>query len=112
MQGRWLPASQLAALICRELPNEEANRHKFATSRQCQRNRNETGRGLRKGAEVMHLHRAAALFAGLDLDAEDAFEPLRPIHRDMLWHRTALPCPRPADPSRPRLATTICARKR
>jgi hypothetical protein len=37
------------------------------------------------------LHRAAAVFAGLELDAEDAFEPLRSSHREALWHRIALP---------------------
>jgi len=30
------------------------------------------------------LHRPAALLAGFDLDAEDAFEPLRPAHRYVL----------------------------
>ena len=37
------------------------------------------------------LHRAAALLAALDLDAEDAFEALRPGHRGVLWQRNALP---------------------
>ena len=37
------------------------------------------------------LHRAATVLAGLDLDAEDAFEELRPTHRGVRWHRTALP---------------------
>ena len=37
------------------------------------------------------LHRPAAAFTGLDLDTEDAFEALRPSHRGVLGHRTALP---------------------
>jgi hypothetical protein len=58
-----------------------------------------------------NFHRAAAVFAGLDLDAEDRFEPCAlPGHRGVLWHRTALPCPWTADPALPRLATRICAR--
>jgi hypothetical protein len=31
------------------------------------------------------------MLAGLDLDAEDAFEALRPSHRGVFRHRTALP---------------------
>ncbi|SRR5216683_7161233 len=78
-EERWLPMAVLA-------PGVAAGRRP-----RCAADARESADDFRIFDAGDDLDRCAAMLAGVDLDPEDAFEALHPVHRDVLRHRTALP---------------------